>query len=102
MARYYAVRIVPASGGFGEYEPTIYGGDYDRTIKGAIARATAGEHDPERHVKYLLGRDDERLALEWGSDEDIRGLIHNEPERVYVVETDYGLQHVGVCSVETR
>jgi hypothetical protein len=104
MAKYYAVRLVVCNSGFGEWERSIYGGDYDRTIKGAIAKATAGDHDPERHGKYLLGRDDvadpellDNLTPEGAPPaEDIRGLIHYEPERVYVVETMYGPQYVGV------
>jgi hypothetical protein len=40
MAKYYAAALVPCNSGFGEYERSIYGGDYDRTIKGAIAKAT--------------------------------------------------------------
>ncbi len=104
MAKYYAVRLVVCNSGFGEWERSIYGGDYGRTIKGAIAKATAGDHDPERHGKYLLvgnRRGDVDNPTPEGAPpaEDIRGLIHCEPERVYVVETMYGPQYVGVEEV---
>ncbi len=101
MAKYYAVALVPCNSGFGEWERSIYGGDYGRTIKGAIAKATGGDHEPERHGKYLLGRDDADNPTPEGEPpaEDIRGLVHRAPERVYVVETMYGPQYVGVEEV---
>lgn len=99
MAKYYAVALTTTNGGFGEWERSLYDGDYGKTIKEAITKATAGEHDPEQHGKYLLGRDD-LSTLMYGdvqeSVEDIRGLIHNEPERVYAVETIYGIYYVGL------
>ena len=102
MPRYYAVALTPCNGGFGEWERSVYGGDYARTIKGAVQRATGGEHEPERHARYLIGRDDEKVVREWGEEwhhGDIRGLIHDEPEHVYLVETLYGLRYVGVTAI---
>lgn len=100
MAKYYAVALTTTNGGFGEWERSLYGGDYGKTIKEAITKATAGDHDPEQHSKYLLGRD-ELPTLVYGDDieetvKDIRGLIHNEPERVYAVETIFGIGYVGL------
>lgn len=103
MAKYYAVALTTTSGGFGEWERSLYGGAYARTIKEAISKATAGEHNPDQHDKYLLGRDDDKLDAawdkEWGNHGDIRGLIYNEPERVYAVQTIYGIRYVGVEKV---
>ena len=97
--KYYGVAIVPATAGFGEWERSLYGGDYGRTIKETLAKATAGEHDPQTHAAFLLGRDNEKLASAWdasGHHGDIRGLIHDEPNRVYAVETIYGIRYVGL------
>ncbi len=89
---YYAVQLVRCNGTPSEFEPSLYGGDRARTIKEAIARASAGEHDPEKDSRILLGRDNpESMGAE-----DIRGLIHNEADRVYAVETLYGLQYFNV------
>lgn len=108
MAKYYAVQLTPVNSGFGEWERSLYGGDYGRTIKEAITKATAQEHDPEAgHGRYLLGRDDvhdpellDNLTPEGEPPaEDIRGLVHNEPDRVYIVETIYGIRYVGLQEV---
>lgn len=104
MSKYYAVALHTKWSGFGEWERSLYGGDYDRTIKGAIEKATGGEYEPDRGQRhYLLGRDDKALNNAWdehgGYHGDIRGLIHNEPERVYAVETTYGISYVGVEEV---
>lgn len=104
MPKYYAIQLVPSNSGFGEWDRSLYGGDYDRTIKGAIAKAIGaidGEYNPIYHDHYLLGRDEiPEIDMDyWGEPKavkDIRGLIHDEPERVYVVEDEYGIRYVGV------
>lgn len=95
--RWYAVQLTAANGGFGEWERSLYGGDYGRTIKEALQKATAGEHDPDQHQRYELGKDDEKLQANWYDDQhhgDIRGLRHDE--RVFLVDTMYGPSYVGL------
>lgn len=94
MAKYYGVALV-ATSGFGEYEQSIYGGDHGRTIKDTLRKATGDEYDPERHSAYLLGRDN----IEETDATDIRGLVCDEPQRVYAVETMYGIRYVGLDKI---
>lgn len=91
MSRIYAVALGRCNGTPSEYEPTVYGGDYARTIKDAIAKASAGEVERDAEMVKLGTK-----AAEKADVEDIRGLIHNEADRVYAAFGMYGYRYFNV------
>jgi len=86
--------ILPASGGFGEYESGEYGGDlYEDSslLVGEMYNGTGFE-------LFELGKD----TLPEGLD-DIRGRIRNEPDRVFGGLDDHGVPHYfGVSEISGK
>jgi len=86
--------ILPASGGFGEYESGEYGGDSYEDSSTLIAEMYAGCG----FELFDLGKD----ALPEGL-EDIRGRIRNEPARVFGGLDDQGTpRYFGVSEISGR
>ena len=91
---YYEQVIVPASGGFGEYDTLPINGD---------GYANADDLEFDMHVGIdALGGDFVALSddplPDWA--EDIRGRIHNEPERVYAALLDGQVVYFGLTGIE--
>lgn len=82
--KYLVIPIVPADGGFGEWDrsPNTFRAN---SISKAVSWMTDGL---ETHYIELP---DEELAQEGA---DIINLIHNEPERVFAVPTEHPGEYI--------
>ena len=72
------VAIVPATGGFGEYQRGL---GTEKRVKSL--REAAGIYSDGTTSTAIP-------ASELESGADIRGKIHDEPERVYAIEDEHG------------
>lgn len=77
--KYVVTPIVPADGGFGEYDCSPYT-FRTNSIGNAVSWITDGIED------RCIELPNEELA---GEDADITGLIRNEPERVFAIPTEH-------------
>lgn len=86
---YYEVSIIPASGGFGEWQTQPINGegwaDYSDL---EMEMRTAGE-------LYELGVDELPDGVQ-----DIRGRIHNEPSHVFAIVDGDCVSYTGITEVD--
>lgn len=87
---FYEVTITPASAGFGEYQCLPINGEGYEDAQDLLAEITT-EHD---HVFELT--DDIVDNVLPGQAEDIRGRVHDEPERVFAIVDDSGTRYFGI------
>lgn len=93
MSKYIEIMIQPCPSGFGEYQCVPLNGEAWDDIEDLLAEITAN-HD---HVYELT--DEIVASVLPGQAEDIRGRIHNEPDRVFaIVGNDY-VTYFGISAV---
>lgn len=85
---YYEISIIPANGGFGEWQCQPVNGE-----------GWADDYDLEAEMRgnadlYELGVDELPPGVE-----DIRGRIHNEPGRVFAIVDSDRVGYVGIAEI---
>ncbi len=78
MAKYLVIPIVPADGGFGEWQRSLYTSEA-KSIKAAVQSLTYGVEDTAIELP------DEDFG-----GKDITELIQNEPSRIFAYDDGYG------------
>lgn len=84
---FYEVSIQAAPGGFGEYQCQPINGEGWVDVSELLAEISA------QYEYFELGNLDDELPE---GAEDIRGRIHNEPERVFAMRCDETVVYFGI------
>jgi hypothetical protein len=91
--RYYEQQIIPAHGGFGEYEAAPINGEGYQDEADLEDEMRQGVADQGGEMVELA---DGAELPDWA--EDIRGRIRNQPERVFAVRDGEQVRYVGIAA----
>lgn len=87
---YYEVTIVPSHSGFGEYQSLPINDEGWEDEADLLAEITSNSHG-------VFELTDEIVATVLpGQAEDIRGRIHNEPDRVFAAVDGFDVRYFGI------
>lgn len=84
---FYEVSIQPAPGGFGEWQCQPINDEGWEDVNELLAEIAA------QYEYFELGNLDDELP---DGAEDIRGRIHNEPDRMFVMDQDGRIVYFGI------